>query len=283
MVSPSKILLISLFSFSAFAAVGLISYSLFPTESSTIAEISTNPTSIRLEFDPTTTITNANTTQSVTIFATGGMSYDITGADVTINYDQERVKILEIIPEDLTTTLRTPSFSNGIAKFAYGRTMSEPSGGICPMYVDLDNSGSCYNFSTRSCSYYSNGCSQNSNCSTPLTPCENDLPLPTDVPLATIKYSLISNLEEGASSILSVTHESFITQRDYDSNVLSSSDTHTIYPQPPVVTQAFPGDLNADRRVNLEDFNLVILGYGTTYSLIDFNLVVSNYNAIYLV
>ena len=38
-----------------------------------------------------------------------------------------------------------------------------------------------------------------------------------------------------------------------------------------------PGDLNDDNEVNLLDYNLLVAGYGTKYTIFDYNTLVSNY------
>lgn len=46
-----------------------------------------------------------------------------------------------------------------------------------------------------------------------------------------------------------------------------------LLPPPPAVA----GDLNGDGHINLADYNLLVSGYGTKYTLADYNQLVANY------
>ena len=48
-------------------------------------------------------------------------------------------------------------------------------------------------------------------------------------------------------------------------------------PDPSPSPAAVPGDFTGDNQVNMDDYNLVVGGYGTGYDIFDLNLVVSNF------
>jgi len=113
------------------------------------------------------------------------------------------------------------------------------------------------------------------------------------------KISIIA-LEEGLSTI-GVDPDTLVAIVDNDNNALKTlfdaeinvlprpSPSPSPNPSPSVSPlpspsgspapspQEIPGDFTGDNQVNLDDFNLVLSKFGTTYDIFDLNLVVSNF------